>query len=113
MRAVLQNFMFVCTARCSCALDCDIGTACLNQWLRFTAGCLPKNGAGLTELPVFLLSSSPEYKVPRVTYCDQPLSVVVRRPTCVNVLAHLSTKLLQVSDPGPFGPSCILKHLLF
>ena len=75
VRAVLQNFMFVCTARCSCDFDCDIGTACFNQWLRFTAGCLPKNGAGLTELPVFL-------PFIRVSYCDRSLSVVRRRPSC-------------------------------
>ena len=28
--------------------------------------------------------SSPEHKVLRVSYCDQPLSVVVRRALCVN-----------------------------
>jgi len=38
------------------------------------------------------LFSSPEHKVLRVSYCDRSLSVVRRRASCVNFLAHLSTK---------------------
>jgi len=39
--------------------------------------------AHLVFLFLIVLFSSPEHKVLRVSYCDRPLSVVVRRPSCV------------------------------
>ena len=55
------------------------------------------------ECFILLFFSSPEHKVLRVSYCDRPLSVVVRRSSSVNLFTRSSTSFIFK----------LPKHLLF
>ena len=68
---------------------------------------------------IAFIFSSPEHKVLRVSYCDQPLSVVVRRSSCVahKLFSSAEYKVLRLSycdrslSVVRRCPSCVVRKL--